>query len=112
MIAVGNISFGDNSPFVLIAGPCVVENRELTFSTAERIIDISAELRIPLVFKSSFKKANRTSIKSFTGLEFNEAADILEEVKNKLKVSILTDVHSPQDIERVSAFADILQIPA
>ena len=112
MVNLGEINFGANLPFVLIAGPCVVENREVTFSTAEKIIEISSDLKIPTVFKSSFKKANRTSIKSFSGIDFYEASSILEEVKNNLNVSILTDVHSPHDVERVSSFVDILQIPA
>ena len=112
MIRIENIKFGGNSPFVLIAGPCVVENRELTYSTAEHIYEISKELNIPFVFKSSFKKANRTSINSFTGLEFKDAADILIEIKRNLNVPILTDVHNPQDINDVSQFADIVQIPA
>lgn len=112
MIELGNIKFGNNNPFVLIAGPCVIENREITFNTARQIINITAELNIPFIFKSSFKKANRTSLDSFMGLEIEESFSILKEIKDELNVPILTDIHSEKDIELVSSIADIIQIPA
>ncbi|MCB9210278.1 MAG: 3-deoxy-8-phosphooctulonate synthase [Ignavibacteriales bacterium] len=112
MVSLNNIIIGEDSPIVLIAGPCVIENRELTFSTAERIKEISTKLNIPFIFKSSFKKANRTSLNSFTGLEFSESLNILKEIKHKLNLPILTDVHSENDIELVIDEIDILQIPA
>lgn len=112
MIKVDNIEIGDGKPFVLIAGPCVVENEEITISTAESIIEITDKLNIPLVFKSSFKKANRTSVNSFTGLEFDEAISILKQVKTKYNVPLVTDVHTEDDIEKVKHVVDVLQIPA
>lgn len=112
MVKVNQVKIGDNLPLVLIAGPCVVENREITLSTAERIIEITNKLNVPFIFKSSFKKANRTSLNSFTGLEFDEAISILKEVKEKFKVPLVTDIHSPEDISLVSSIVDILQIPA
>lgn len=112
MIEIGNIKFGGNNRFVLIAGPCVIENRDITYTTAEKIVETTTQLNIPLVFKSSIKKANRTSLKSFTGLEFSEAANILKEIKNDFNVPLLTDVHTTEDIDLVSPIVDILQIPA
>lgn len=112
MVKVSEINIGDNSPLVLIAGPCVVENEEITINTAERIVEITGKLNIPYIFKSSFKKANRTSLNSFTGLEFEEAIEILAEVKEKFNVSVLTDIHTEKDIPKVSSVVDVLQIPA
>lgn len=112
MVKIENITFGNDNPFVLIAGPCVIENREMIFSTAGRIVEITKKLNIPLVFKSSYKKANRTSIDSFTGLEFSEAAEILKDLKQEFNFPILTDVHTEKDVGLVSPFVDILQIPA
>jgi len=112
MITIDNIIFGSNNPFVLIAGPCVIENREITFSTAKRILEITTKLKIPFVFKSSYKKANRTSLNSFIGLEFSESSKILSDVKNEFQVPILTDVHTENDVELISPIVDILQIPA
>ena len=112
MVKIGDIVFGNNSPFVLIAGPCVIENRDMIISTADRIKEITSKLNIPFVFKSSFKKANRTNLNSFTGIDFDEAIKIFEKVKHELNVPIVTDVHTEKDIELVSSTVDILQIPA
>jgi 2-dehydro-3-deoxyphosphooctonate aldolase (KDO 8-P synthase) len=112
MIQLNNIKIGGGNKFVLIAGPCVVENREITFQTAEEIKKITAKFNIPFIFKSSYKKANRTSVKSFTGIGDEEALNILGEVKGSLKIPLLTDVHSIDEIRASSQIADILQIPA
>jgi 2-dehydro-3-deoxyphosphooctonate aldolase (KDO 8-P synthase) len=112
MINLQDIKIGNDLPFVLIAGPCVIENREITFNTAREISEITRNLEIPFIFKSSFKKANRTSIDSFTGLKMEEAVDILKEIKIKLSLPILTDIHSVSDIDAVCDIVDILQIPA
>lgn len=112
MISIDSLHIGGNNPFVLIAGPCVVENRDITFETAGRILEITQKLDIPFIFKSSYKKANRTSINSFTGLGFEKALDILTEVKNKFTLPILTDVHSETDVNLVGQLVDVLQIPA
>ncbi len=112
MVELNNIKVGDGLPFVLIAGPCVVENEEITLQTAESIKKITEELNVPYIFKASYKKANRTSINSFSGLEFDAAVKILEKVKRELSLPILTDVHTEKEIENVSATADVLQMPA
>lgn len=112
MIEINNIKIGDRLPFVLIAGPCVVENEETTFNTASELKKAADELNIPFIFKSSYKKANRTSINSFTGLGDKEALEILMNIKNALSVSVLTDVHSESEAEKAAEYVDILQIPA
>lgn len=112
MIEFKNIKIGDGLPFVLIAGPCVVESRDLTFTIAEEIKKIANELDIPFIFKASYKKANRTSLNSFTGLGDAEALKILDDIKSELELPILTDVHTEQEVERAADVADVLQIPA
>lgn len=111
-VTLNQIIIGDNKPFVLIAGPCVVENEKMIFETAEAIKKITSDLRIPFIFKSSFKKANRTNLKSFTGLGDVEAIAILKKAGNQLGLGIVTDIHTESDIEKVGDAADILQIPA
>lgn len=112
MIEIKNVKLGSNLPFVLIAGPCVVESEKITFNTAEQIKKITSKLGIPFIFKSSYKKANRTSIKSFKGLGDVEAINILTNVKKEFDLILLTDVHSVEEISSVAKFGDILQIPA
>lgn len=112
MVEIKNVKLGSNLPFVLIAGPCVVESEKITFFTAEQIKKITAKLGIPFIFKSSYKKANRTSIKSFKGIGDAEAIKILSKVKAELNIPLLTDVHSVIEILNVAEFADVLQIPA
>jgi len=112
MVEVKNVKFGENRPFVLIAGPCVVENEEMILSTANEIKKITSELNIPYVFKASYKKANRTSLNSFVGLDIDEALGILKKVSDELNLPLITDIHNPEEIEAVSQVADILQIPA
>ncbi|MHB8931003.1 MAG: 3-deoxy-8-phosphooctulonate synthase [Melioribacteraceae bacterium] len=109
---VNKIKIGSNSPFVLIAGPCVIENEKITMNTAEEIKKITGDLNIPFVFKSSYKKANRTNINSFSGIHFERALKILQKVKKEFSVPILTDIHNEKEIEEVSQVADVLQIPA
>lgn len=95
-----------------MAGPCVVESRKMTMDIAEKLIEITTELQIPFIFKASYRKANRTSSKSFTGLGDKKALDILGEVKSKLKVPIVTDIHLPEEAAMAAEYADVLQIPA
>lgn len=103
---------GIDKPFFLIAGPCAIESRELAFDTAARLRDITAELGIPFIYKSSFDKANRSSGKSFRGPGMEEGLAILAEVREKVGVSVLTDVHEVDQIAPVAAVVDVLQTPA
>jgi 2-dehydro-3-deoxyphosphooctonate aldolase (KDO 8-P synthase) len=112
MIEIEGIKLGGNNPFVLIAGPCVVESEEITLGTAETIKAITQKIEIPYIFKASYKKANRTSINSFSGIGDDEALKILREVKKSLNIPLLTDVHNPEEISKVNSIADVLQIPA
>lgn len=111
-VELRNIVIGNGNPLVLIAGPCVVENRDMVFETATTLKNICNELDIPYVFKSSYRKANRTSASSFSGIGDKEALQILDEVRTELELPILTDIHSPEEAELAAAFVDILQIPA
>lgn len=112
MVHVKKIQIGGNAPIVLIAGPCVVESEKITLNSAEEIKRITGDLNIPFIFKSSYKKANRTSIRSFVGMHIDKALRILERVKKEFDVPILTDIHSEHEIEQVESVADVIQIPA
>ncbi|MBU2444201.1 MAG: 3-deoxy-8-phosphooctulonate synthase [Bacteroidetes bacterium] len=112
IVEVKNIKVGDINPFVLIAGPCVIESRDMIFSTAEKIIEITERLKIPFIFKSSYKKANRTAIDSFTGIGDDEALKILDDAKKQFEIPILTDVHTIKEVKKVTEVADVIQIPA
>jgi 2-dehydro-3-deoxyphosphooctonate aldolase (KDO 8-P synthase) len=103
---------GLERPLFLIAGPCVVESRQLQIDTAGRLKEITGQLKIPFIFKSSFDKANRSSGKSFRGLGMDEGLKILAEVKRQVGVPVLTDVHTEQEVKPVAAVVDVLQTPA
>ena len=111
-VKINDIIIGDGNPFALIAGPCVVESEQLTLKTAEEIKKVTSKLDIPFIFKSSFKKANRTSLDSFSSLGDDIAISILKEVKKQYGLPIITDVHSESDIDKVSDSVDLIQIPA
>jgi 2-dehydro-3-deoxyphosphooctonate aldolase (KDO 8-P synthase) len=101
-----------NNNFFLIAGPCVVENREVTELVAKTVSQICNELSIPFYFKASYKKANRSSLDSFTGIGNEKALQILASIKEKENVPIVTDVHTEEEVAIAATVADILQIPA
>ncbi len=103
---------GLDKPLFLIAGPCVVESRQLAFDTAGELKRITSELGIPFIYKSSYDKANRSSIASFRGLGMDKGLEILSEVRKQIGVSVLTDVHEIGEIEAVAAAVDVLQTPA
>ncbi|MDY0083880.1 MAG: 3-deoxy-8-phosphooctulonate synthase, partial [Ignavibacteriaceae bacterium] len=111
-VNINRIKIGGNNPFVLIAGPCVVENEKMIMETAEAIGKITDELNVPFIFKSSFKKANRTNLKSFTGLGDKDSIAILKKVKQNLNLPVVTDIHKETDVDMIGDAADILQIPA
>ncbi len=98
--------------FTLLAGPCVIENEEMIFELAEKIQKITSQLDIDYYFKASFDKANRTSIHSFRGVGMEEGISILQKVKEKYNLKIVTDIHEPYQAQLVSPVADIIQIPA
>lgn len=112
VIEIGDVRIGGGGKLVLFAGPCVVENRELVLRTAEQIRKTAERFSTPVVFKSSYKKANRTSGTSFMGIGMDEALKILQEVKQNIGLAILTDVHAEAEAAAVADVADVLQIPA
>lgn len=107
----GNKLAGPNPLFVL-AGPCVIESEDIVFATAGRLKDICSELGLPLIFKSSYDKANRTSVSSFRGPGLEKGLRILSEVRSSLNIPVISDVHSVEEIEEASKVLDALQIPA
>lgn len=111
-VVVSDIPIGDGAPLVLIAGPCVVENRESTIQTAFTIRKICDSHKVPLIFKASYRKANRTSQNSFSTIGDEKALAILAEVKKEFNVPILTDIHNPDEASIAAEVADVLQIPA
>ena len=112
IVEVGNIKIGGGNPIVVIAGPCVVENYEITYETAKRAKEITSELGMPFIFKSSYKKANRTSLKGFSTIGEKIALEILAQIKKELNVPVLTDIHSEPEAEIAAEYVDVLQIPA
>lgn len=106
------ITIGGNDPFVLIAGPCVIESEKLVLETADRLKTITTKLGIPLVFKSSFDKANRTALGSFRGEGLENGLRIMAKVKKEFNLPLVTDIHHPEQAETVAEVVDVLQIPA
>ncbi len=103
---------GNDQPFFLIAGPCVIESREMALETATTLRDMTAALGIPFIYKSSFDKANRSSGTSFRGLGMAKGLEILAEVRATVGVPVLTDIHEIDEIKPVAAVVDVLQTPA
>ncbi|MBQ8650966.1 MAG: 3-deoxy-8-phosphooctulonate synthase [Alphaproteobacteria bacterium] len=111
-VLINNIKISNDKPFVFIGGPCAIEGLEHSVYVAGEIKKICKELNIDFIFKSSFDKANRTSISSKRGIGIDEGLNILKEVKSLLNVPVLTDVHLPDQCEKVARVVDVLQIPA
>jgi 2-dehydro-3-deoxyphosphooctonate aldolase (KDO 8-P synthase) len=111
-IRVGDLTIGGGRPFTLIAGPCVIESRESVLRHAEKIRDVARQVGVPLVFKCSFDKANRTSGKSYRGLGMERGLEILGEARRDLGVPVLTDVHEAEQAVPVAEVVDVLQTPA
>ncbi|HKI60397.1 MAG TPA: 3-deoxy-8-phosphooctulonate synthase [Mariprofundaceae bacterium] len=111
-IHVGDFQIGNDLPFALFAGPCVIEGEQFTLDVAAQLRDIAARAGVPFVFKSSFDKANRTSVDGFRGPGMEEGLRILQRVKDEIGVPVITDIHTPEQAKAVAAVADILQTPA
>jgi 2-dehydro-3-deoxyphosphooctonate aldolase (KDO 8-P synthase) len=106
------IAIGGGRPLVIIAGPCVIENEDVTFHTAERLREICSAAGLPLVFKSSFDKANRSSLNSFRGPGIERGLRVLSDVKSRYGLPVLSDIHSVEEAGPASEVLDVLQIPA
>ncbi len=111
-IKAGNVKIGAGGSLSLIAGPCVIESRRACMELAASLARLAASEGIPLVFKASYDKANRSSIRSFRGPGLDKGLDILAEIKERYDLPILTDVHRDLDVSRVAEVADIIQVPA
>lgn len=109
---VPGVRYGDGKGFLLIAGPCVVEERGLVMKVAETITRLAEAHRIPFVFKASYRKANRSRLDSFTGIGDEKALNILREAGSTFGIPVITDVHTPSEAEMAASFVDVLQVPA
>lgn len=111
-VNIGHFVIGLQAPLTIIAGPCVIEDERTTLQTAAELKQILKDYPTQFIFKSSYRKANRTSKDGFTGLAFEEALDILNKVRGELEIPVLTDIHSELEIPIVAEIVDVLQIPA
>jgi len=111
-IDVLGVKIGGSNPLALIAGPCVIESREGCLQIAEKLVELAKQQNVPLIFKASYDKANRTSIDSYRGPGISKGLDILAEIKEKFNIPVLTDVHSVEEIKIASKIVDIIQLPA
>ncbi|MCH9631334.1 MAG: 2-dehydro-3-deoxyphosphooctonate aldolase [Chlamydiia bacterium] len=111
-VSIGKIKVGDKHPLCFVLGPCVIENEEHTMQCAKTLKAICSEIKVPFIFKASYDKANRSSIKSFRGPGLKEGLRILSKVKDTLSVPVTTDIHEPSHATFVADVCDVLQIPA
>ncbi len=111
-VKLKNIIWGNGETLPFIAGPCVIENKDLVFKTCEKLKSVCEKLKVPFIFKSSYDKANRTSVDSFRGQGIEEGLEILSQVKKEFNVPVLSDVHEISEINLVKDVLDIIQIPA
>ncbi len=111
-VKVGPVTFGNDLPFVLISGPCQIESRDHALFMADALAKAAADAGVPFIFKSSFDKANRTSVSGKRGVGIDAGLAILAEVKATLGCPVLTDIHGPEQVEAAAQAVDILQIPA
>lgn len=109
---IPNLKHTDSGNFLLIAGPCVIENETMPLKIAEELTSISEKYRIPLVFKASYKKANRSRLDSFTGIGNEKGLKILKKIKSSFHIPVITDIHSETEAYIAARYVDILQIPA
>ncbi len=109
---IGSIDIGLKAPMFLIAGPCVIETKQICLDIANRLADISSRTGIGVIYKASFDKANRSSVSSFRGPGLKKGLEILAAVRDKVKLPVMTDVHLPEQAEKVAKVVDALQIPA
>ena len=111
-IKIDDFVIGDNKKFILIAGPCVLENEKTAMDTARYLKKLTAKLKIPFIFKASYDKANRTSIKSYRGPGVKKGLTILEKIKEELNIPVLSDVHRFEEIDVAAQILDVVQVPA
>jgi 2-dehydro-3-deoxyphosphooctonate aldolase (KDO 8-P synthase) len=111
-MSIPQIRHAQSGNFFLIAGPCVIENREICFDIARKVMEMTDKLNIPYIFKASYKKANRSKIDSFSGIGDKAGLELLRDIRKELKIPVLTDIHSAEEAYFASQYVDVLQIPA
>ncbi|MBL8713385.1 MAG: 3-deoxy-8-phosphooctulonate synthase [Alphaproteobacteria bacterium] len=111
-IALQNFKIGNDLPFVLIAGPCALESRDHAFDMSGKLKELTQKLGLPLIYKTSFDKANRTSLKGGRGMGLEKSLPILADIRKEMKLPVVTDVHAPEQCAEVAEAVDVLQIPA
>ncbi len=109
---IKNLKYSDSGNFFLIAGPCVIEDEKMAYPIAEYIVKLGDKYKIPIIFKASFKKANRTRIDSFTGIGDEKALKILANIAREFEIPVVTDIHTADDAKCAAQYVDVLQIPA
>lgn len=109
---IPSLHFGDGNGFLLVAGPCVVEGRDMAMGIAEHIKKLSEKYHLPFVFKASYRKANRSRLDSFTGIGDEKALKILQELGTQFSIPVITDVHSPEEALMAAEYVEVLQVPA
>lgn len=112
LMRIGDIVVGNGNPPLIIAGPCVIESEEITFYTAKIMSELCKSLALPFIFKSSYDKANRTSLFSYRGQGIDKGLKILSDVKSRFGVPVISDIHSIEEVKPASEVLDVLQIPA
>lgn len=111
-ISLQNFKIGNDLPFVLIAGPCALESRDHAFDMSGKLKELTQKLGLPLIYKTSFDKANRTSLKGGRGMGIEKSLPILADIRKEMKLPVVTDVHAPEQCAEVAEAVDVLQIPA
>ena len=109
---IPKIKYATSGNFLLLAGPCVIENEKMPFEIAEKIIEIADKLSIPLIFKASYKKANRSKSDSFTGIGDLKGLEILKQLGTTYNIPVVTDIHTAEEAHMAKDYVDVLQIPA
>ena len=112
VVKIQNLAVGSAQPLTIIAGPCVIQNRDITMEIAEKLVSIAQSLNLGLIFKASFDKANRTSLDSYRGIGIDDGLKVLDEIRQQFKVPVTTDIHLPTQAAPVAEVCDLLQIPA
>lgn len=111
-MTIKDLMNADSGNFFLLAGPCVIESEDMALRIAERIVGITGKLRIPYVFKGSYRKANRSRLDSFTGIGDEKALKVLKKVRETFGIPVVTDIHAPGEVAMAAEYVDMLQIPA
>ena len=109
---IPKLKYAESGNFILMAGPCVVENEKMPFTIARQMVEITTQLEIPFIFKASYRKANRTKADSFTGIGDELALHLLKEVGETFNIPVVTDIHTSREAQEAARYVDILQIPA